>query len=258
MDISSYITPPLSWETGTVPSLAKTQNMKVANYIPFTEESIAFNNHFITVDFLKKNRRKDWEDMGVSFLPIEHFDEKFFSQVFTNSLQKISLFDNLLASIKHFLKHLVLIVPDNQDIDISLTDPTFPYTVFISIPEDSQKNCVDRFTEGLIHEVLHLQLTAIEDTTPLIYDNKLKQDIFSPWKGEGRDARGLLHAVYVFSSLLNFWTRVSNNEETSCSFALKRIKEIREELSASMHLLESEALTPSGRKLASYHLKNPN
>ena len=51
-----------------------------------------------------------------------------------------------------------------------------------------------------MHEALHLQLSLVERVLPMVVSNPggESEQVFSPWAGDGRSVRGLLHGVYVF------------------------------------------------------------
>lgn len=204
-------------------------------------------NFRFNVDFLSKKTRTEWEQLGVDFIEKKDFSIYEFSELTHLSYNLISNFPSLLFTINHFVKNLILLKAD-ENIDVSLSDPSLPFTVFVSLPGIQEKCSHLRFAEGLIHEALHLQLTAIEKVTPLVYEDRLTNNVYSPWKGEGRDIRGLLHAVYVFSSLYLFWENIYIKDEIESNFAFKRCVEIREEMKRASHLTKSEALTPLGIK----------
>ncbi|WP_426720995.1 aKG-HExxH-type peptide beta-hydroxylase [Enterobacter cloacae complex sp. 301C7] len=89
---------------------------------------------------------------------------------------------------------------------------------------------------------MHLQLTAMEHLLPLFHDKLLTYNVFSPWKGEGRNERGLLHAVYVFSNIKKFWLKVHAQSKNINDFAVKRINEIQKELSTAGHILKKRCI----------------
>ena len=124
------------------------------------------------------------------------------------------------------------------------------------LPKNSEKNRIERFTESLIHESLHNQLTAVEQFNPLFVEELLRNDVYSPWKGEGRNERGLLHAVYVFSCLYKFWSIVSDEVESSSVFAKQRCLSIFGEMQEAFHLNSYQSLTKSGQSLSNLCLKD--
>jgi hypothetical protein len=81
--------------------------------------------------------------------------------------------------------------------DISHTTPELPLSIFVSIPAANERHAVLRLAESLIHEAMHLQLTLIETSVPLV--RSTSATAFSPWKAEDRPVQGLMHGLYVFA-----------------------------------------------------------
>ena len=127
---------------------------------------------------------------------------------------------------KSLVKSIHLLKTDNDYNDTSFSDPNLPYTIFINLPDIHIKNWLERTVENLIHETMHLQLSLLEKK----YNFYLLTDkqIYSPWKYEPRNNKGILHAIYVFSHLKKFWEKVHSSEKNS--FSKQRIEEIQEQL----------------------------
>ncbi|HEX8214871.1 MAG TPA: HEXXH motif-containing putative peptide modification protein, partial [Allosphingosinicella sp.] len=60
-----------------------------------------------------------------------------------------------------------------------------------------------RAAENVVHEAMHLQLSFVEQATPLVAD--LEATIRSPWKQEPRQLQGVLHGLYVFVCISAFF-----------------------------------------------------
>jgi len=143
--------------------------------------------------------------------------------------------------------HIVLALDD--DYDVSFSDPTIPFSIFVSAPARNDRSSILRVAENLIHETMHLQLTLFEDLSPLV-DTASTWSMYSPWKQQERPAQGVLHGLYVFCVLRWMWRKISltTRNGTDQYFALRRISEIDEEISAVRALEESPALTEEGRR----------
>lgn len=61
--------------------------------------------------------------------------------------------------------------------------------------------------ELIVHEYLHLRLFAIEAVVDFVRAGD--GDVYSPWKGTKRKAEALLHALYVFDGVSEFYDRVA-------------------------------------------------
>lgn len=144
--------------------------------------------------------------------------------------------------------HIVLAQSD--DYDVSFSDPAIPFSIFVSAPARNDRNSILRIAENLIHETMHLQLTLFEGLYPLA-DTASTWSMYSPWKRQKRPAHGLLHGLYVFCVLRWMWRQISRTTQNRIDrdFALRRISEIDEEVSAVRGLEESPALTEEGKQL---------
>ncbi len=84
-----------------------------------------------------------------------------------------------------------------RDHDVSHSTPELPFSIFVSIPANDERDVSLRVAESLIHESMHLQLTLIDLNAPLVADDRANG--YSPWKEEVRPVTGLLHGLYVFA-----------------------------------------------------------
>ena len=176
-----------------------------------------------------------WLDIGIN-LDQTYNIEKSMLQI-KEAFEYISKYDNdyLGFYTKSLVKSIHLLKTDNDYNDTSFSDPNLPYTIFINLPDIHIKNWLERTVENLIHETMHLQLSLLEKKYDFYLSTNKK--IYSPWKHEPRNSKGILHAIYVFSHLKKFWEKVYRSEKTS--FSKKRIEEIQKQLS----LLKVEELT---------------
>ena len=91
--------------------------------------------------------------------------------------------------------------PDD-DYDVSHSDPQVPFSIFVSVPQARRPHDALRVVESIVHEAMHLQLTLLEQTLPLVHPSD--HTYFSPWKGTYRSPQGVLHALYVFRVIDRF------------------------------------------------------
>ena len=172
-------------------------------------------------------------------------------ETLAKSLDLIRLVRPLHGTVAGMCRSLHVLLASCRHLDTSYSDPSLPFSIFVSCPPVTEKNRVERLAENVIHEALHLQLSLVERTEPLIIDGAQHELVFSPWKEGDRTMRGLLHAVYVFGNLRYFWKRVAANCPNSSTFAENHIETINQEMSSIHHLLDSPLLTATGRCLAS-------
>ncbi len=147
--------------------------------------------------------------------------------------------------------------PDD-DVDVSFSDPNVPLSVFISIPPKSRCNIVLRVCESIIHESMHLHLTLVEHQVSLIADNR---DLMkSPWRDELRPPRGIIHGVYVFRAILEYFRSIESRmkDPVVLNHVHRRTSQIQSELLAGLSSLQSAHLTNSGNALLANLRKGVN
>jgi hypothetical protein len=144
---------------------------------------------------------------------------------------------------------LHLIKPVDIDYDFSFSEPSVPFSIFISVPQHRVANDALRVAEALVHETLHLQMSLIEKEVQLLKPNGSK--FFSPWRKEHRPAQGVLHAIYVFKGIDSFIARLlaSSVSDESFEYMVSRRRKIAEELRRVQSFHNSSALTKLGKEL---------
>jgi hypothetical protein len=146
-----------------------------------------------------------------------------------------------------------IILAENDDYDVSFSDPSIPFSLFVSAPVRQDRQAVLRVAENLIHETMHLQLTLFEGLCPLI-DTSRVWSMYSPWKQAERPAQGVLHGLYVFTILRWMWqmAAITSTNAIDRKFAQQRISEINEEVRMVRQLENSPALTEAGSQFLDY------
>jgi HEXXH motif-containing protein len=98
---------------------------------------------------------------------------------------------------------------------------------------------------------MHLQLSLLERCVPLITPADAGFQIDSPWKRAEREAGGILHALYVFRVIEQFWRGVAavQTDPAVVEFARTRCAEICEETKRVSNFASCPALTDEGQKL---------
>ena len=173
-----------------------------------------------------------------------------FAETLADALELAGTVLPFKGTVAGLCRSLHVLVASGRDLDVSYSEPSLPFSVFVSCPPAAERYRVERLAENVLHEALHLQLTLVESIEPLVIDVPDESPVFSPWKGEWRSVRGLLHAVYVFGNLRCFWKHVAGDSPGASSFARTRIEMIDGELDAAGPLVTSQSLTATGRRLA--------
>jgi HEXXH motif-containing protein len=164
-------------------------------------------------------------------------------------LKVVKPFPFLWSAVSELAWRCHPLLASDEDYDVSFSDPAIPFSVFVSAPVRGDRRSLLRVAESLIHETMHLQLTLFEALSPLV-DKTSDWLMYSPWKRQERPAQGILHGAYVFYVLRWMWRRVADTSPDSIdqNFALRRISEIDEEISAVPSLEGSPALTEKGKR----------
>lgn len=156
-------------------------------------------------------------------------------------------------SVKSFVRSLHMIDSKGPDYDCSFSDPNIPFSIFVSIPPSQGKNRLLRVLEGVVHETMHLQLSAWELLHPIVRANSDEQTWYSPWKKSNRKLQGVLHGMYVFHILAYVYSTLLRRRALSGadeSFACARLAGISNELEQVRGVESSPAFTDGGAGLA--------
>ena len=140
---------------------------------------------------------------------------------------------------------------ESRDYDTGYSDPALPFSIFIGAHAVSDQVPSIRLAEGVLHETMHLQLSLIEDSVPLVGGSG--ESRYSPWQKRERPTQGLLHGIYVFR-VVQDWLRVIAAGPimagVDLAHAQLRISQIDEECAELIDFAASDDLTPEGRILA--------
>ena len=159
--------------------------------------------------------------------------------------QMIACVPSLHRVVLGLVRGIALIDSAGPNYDVSHSEPAWPGWIFISIPPSGPSAAV-RLAEGVVHEAMHHNLSALEERVPLVSSpNRL----YSPWKRERRPASGVLHGVYVFACLVAYFQRLPINDATVDLHVRARVQEIKEEIGAIDRAALNEAMSPAGRRL---------
>jgi HEXXH motif-containing protein len=135
---------------------------------------------------------------------------------------------NTLADAVGCLARSIHLLKAPRDHDISHSTPDLPFSVFVSIPEPTERDASLRVAESLIHESMHLQLTLLDIVEPLVGTSGTCG--YSPWKQEIRPVEGLLHGIYVFAVIHQALGILAEVQPTSQTYCVKRRDAIQAEV----------------------------
>jgi HEXXH motif-containing protein len=141
--------------------------------------------------------------------------------------------------------------------DSSHSEPTIPFSVFVSIPSGEPYASL-RLAESLLHEAMHLQLTLIEHHQPLVGADFGSG--YSPWRQCERPVQGLIHGLYVFTVIQDWLLRLAADPALPIddrTYVATRLGDIEAEVAQVAFLATSPGLTKFGRRLAQSLLRAP-
>lgn len=150
----------------------------------------------ILIELIPDDLAKQLLAEGLRFYDAGEIAGPSLSGCIAETLSILNLIPTLSQTVRTLVSSLHLIVPPDDEVDVSFSEPQFPFSVFVSAPQRRLETDALRVAEGLLHEAMHLQLTLIESVVPLVAHSASTH--FSPWKKEYRPAHGVLHALYVF------------------------------------------------------------
>lgn len=156
--------------------------------------------------------------------------------------------DSLSAVVRSHVERVSLIEAD-EAYDVSHSEPRWPAQIFISCPAAAGEVSALRAAENIVHEAMHLRLTKLEGKRPLVSD--LTGLLNSPWKNEPRLLQGILHGVFVFTCISEFFRkllRFQSMRPIAERHIHRRLLEISEELATIPLENLRQGLTADGRE----------
>ena len=149
-------------------------------------------------------------DIGRRFISsdLRFLDSQSISGSVTNQLEEalslLNLVPTVWPTICTLVRSLHVIDSDGDETDVSFSDPSMPFSVFVSVPRTRSEITGLRIAEAILHESMHLHLTLLAQVAPLVQPQG--KMYYSPWRNEQRDSEGIIQALYVFSAIRSFLT----------------------------------------------------
>lgn len=239
---------------GTARVILKDANasLNIAHTLLIPNQKGEIKDKFL-VEILPIDIAKQYEEFGVNFYSSEEFSKKNLinNEVIDcvkNAFNIIRQVPNLFTTIVCLIKSIHLIKPETDDYDISFSEPHIPFSIFVSVSQRSREINALRVAEAIVHEAMHLQLTLLEQLIQIVVDSDKKY--FSPWKNEHRNSQGVLHALYVFRVIKDFFYKLSCNRNLNTnlsSYTQTRSEEIENQISQIESFESCPDLTEFGR-----------
>ncbi len=162
-----------------------------------------------------------------------------------------AVWPELSSFVGRLVRCVHLLEAPSSDVDCSYSRPDLPFSVFLSVPGYGSHARIERVTEALVHETMHLQLSLLERRIPLVDSDRPERVAFSPWRNCERNVLGVLHALYVFVMVRTLWQRAAQRAPRGLDrkFAEARVRAVRDEVGRAQLLAASPGLTYEGRHL---------
>lgn len=160
----------------------------------------------MTIEFLPETYIGPYHDIGLRFYTPAEVTNSTVLHCLQDAIDVLARVPTLQGTVSTLIRTCHVLKPENDSYDVSHSDPRTPFSAFVSVPRKRGPTDALRVAESLVHEAMHLQLTLIERLLPLVKESDLTY--FSPWKGTQRSPRGVLHALYVFRAIHNFFGRL--------------------------------------------------
>lgn len=186
-----------------------------------------------------------WDHVAHSGLTASHSSSSV--QLWATAELAIDSVPELSAIVRARVRHIHVITAP-RDYDISHSEPFWEDRIFVSVPERCDGVGAVRLAENIIHEAMHLHLTAFEDVTPLVKDPPF--ETYSPWRESNRPLTGVLHGLFVFACLREYFCRLSANSDPIVALHVEqRIRDIYAQLAQVDFEFLLSGLTGAGRAL---------
>lgn len=206
----------------------------------------------IHIELLPDEIARQWVSQGVRFFGAGEILREGVKDQVENSIRLIAGVPTMLATVCSLVRSLHLLDTNDNQVDVSFSEPDLPFSAFISVPGSGAQDGHFRVAEALLHEAMHLQLTLIEGFVPLV--EPTNETFFSPWRNEYRTPLGVIHALYVFRVIDAFFGAILTDSQASESLrchALNRRAEITQQIESIRGFSECPNLTDTGTALVS-------
>jgi HEXXH motif-containing protein len=208
------------------------------------------------IEILGEGLTVRYEKAGVKLFTGEEIGRAKISERLAEAVDTLRSVPTLFETVAALVRSVHVIDAGDDNYDVSFSDPSIPFSIFVSVPAGSVHAGALRVAESVVHEAMHLQLTLVERLTPLVGESRGKY--YSPWRGEYREARGVLHALFVFRVIDTFLMKLQEGRspnEDYADYVHGRRRQITEQVAEIRCFQECPELTPLGTDFVG-HLLN--
>ena len=201
-------------------------------------------------DFL--NLSAFYEEHGLIPLTDETLVKVKAASKIKKALDVLGLIPDCIACIAGLVNCIQVVESDGRDYDTSYSHPDLPFTIFVSVCEDDALSAGFRVAESILHEAMHLKLTLIQQHIDLVKADSA-ETFFSPWRNVQRPLIGVLHGLFVFRSVSDFYQSVLDKftlNSIDDNFLTYRIADIKNDFEALQYFSNNHDLTKDGASLS--------
>ena len=198
---------------------------------------------------LTREFARRYQDKGLKFYAPDEIAHTTVLGCILEAIEILAQAPTLQNTIAGLVRALHVLEPEDDDCDVSFSDPEVPFSIFVSVPQRRIPPDALRVAESMVHEAMHLQLTLIEQVVPLVMPTS--NTYYSPWKGENRTPRGILHALYVFRVIdrfLGLLLGIPDFLNDCTDYMLGRRREIAEQIREVQSFQGDGCLTAHGAR----------
>ena len=184
--------------------------------------------------------------------PEGHVSTSRIVEYFRDALRLLDYIKAPCECVHALVRSIIVLKPASLDTDVSYSHPEIPFSIFISCCGQSSNNSAIRLLEAILHEAMHLQLSLIEHYVTLVNPSDGNNSYYSPWRGERRPAGGVLHGLYVFRAIYEFFTELSQHikSESLTNYLNRRREEIMGDIKLLTNFPSAFGLTAIGGRFA--------
>jgi hypothetical protein len=203
----------------------------------------------VVIETLGPEITRRYHDLGLEFYPPDVLGSSFLTSL-NRAVKLISNVRGAAVAASSVLSVIHILKPKSPEYDVSYSEPSLPFSIFVGVSLGEHINGDLRLAESILHECMHLQLTLIENHITLVEAQERLHH--SPWRQTLRPTRGVLHALYVFRVIQDFFRDLNASvdlSESERSHIVQRLREIDLEVHQMGDLSSSPDLTQIGRAL---------
>jgi hypothetical protein len=206
-----------------------------------------YNDKMILLEPFSKNLADFYNEHGLPVASVKELKKYYAFQKLVSALALFKNVDCCHSFIFEILRSIQILKQDDPEMDMSYSHPHIPFSIFVSICEDQSDISNLRVAESILHECMHLKLSLVENILPMVKTNT-NNVFFSPWRDEKRPAQGILHGLFVFRAIINFYEQIEENykDEDVVKFIRNRREQSTFEISQLGNFDQCIDLTPDG------------